>query len=241
LAQSVLFCIPYAGGIAEVTYGKWQACFGNDLDVVPLEPAGHGRRMNEAFEVSIQSTAENFLPKIKEAVAQGKRYAIYAHSMGTLIAYELVKAIAAANLPEPKGLFLSGRLSPEHQYTGPDLHELSDTDLIESLKNIDGSPKDLFNIPELMKAFLPIIRSDYRITETYQFEKPRYQIRGFIHCFFSGGDSLVNLEDMHEWKKYCQGEFLIHRYSGHHFFIHDQYVAICEQIKNVLLDIVATV
>lgn len=234
MASSTLFCIPYAGGIAEVTYAKWQAHLGKEIRVVPLEPPGHGRRMNEAFASSIEATALDFLPKIADVAGNGSPYAIYAHSMGTLIAYELCKAIKRKGLPDPEGMFISGRLTPEHQYGGPDLHRLSDEELIASLMKIDGTPLQLFNMPKLMEAFLPIIRSDYRITEIYNFKEPRHAIEGAMHCFFSDSDALVNLEDMQKWKKYANGPFHLHKFSGHHFFINDHYVAICDIIKRAL-------
>ncbi|MDO6421244.1 thioesterase II family protein [Saccharophagus degradans] len=238
MSDTVLFCIPYAGGIAEVTYGKWQKALGENIQVIPLEPAGHGRRMREPFASTIEATALDFLPHIKQAISEGKKYALYAHSMGTLIAYELVKAIIQARLMEPEAMFLSGRLPPNHQYSGPDLHELSDNDLVESLKKVEGSPKDLFVVPALVETFLPIIRSDYRLTETYTFKPPVISICGSIHCFYSDNDSLVNLQDMYEWRHFCRKDFVVHQYSGHHFFINDHYVDICNEIRNALSEAV---
>lgn len=238
MTDTVLFCIPYAGGTAEVTYGKWQKALGPNIQMVALEPAGHGRRMREPFSESIEATALDFLPKVKQAIGEGKRYAIYAHSMGTLIAYELVKAVIHAGLEEPDALFLSGRLPPNHHYNGPDLHLLDDSGLVESLMKIDGSPKDLFSIPALVDTFLPIIRSDYRLTETYTFEPPITSINGSIYCFFSDQDSLVNLHDLNEWRHFCRKEFIVHQYDGHHFFINDHYVAICAEIRSALSETV---
>lgn len=238
MTEIVLFCIPYAGGIAEVTYGKWQKSLGETIKVVPLEPAGHGRRMREPFSSSVEDTALDFLPLIKQAISEGKRYALYAHSMGTLIAYELVKVIVHHGLDEPEALFLSGRLPPNHHHTGPDLHTLNDVDLIESLKEIDGSPKELFSIPALVETFLPIIRNDYKLTETYSFKAPITSIKGSIYCFFSNNDNLVNLQGMHDWKHYCRDDFVVLEYDGHHFFIDDLYEEICKEIQHALTETV---
>ena len=74
--------------------------------------------------------------------------------MGTVIIYELVKAIARCGLPSPAALFLSGRNPPHLRYAGRDLHCLSDAAFLEEIKGIGGTPKAFFEIKGLVETFL---------------------------------------------------------------------------------------
>ncbi|MCY7295220.1 thioesterase II family protein [Alteromonas sp. a30] len=229
------FAVPYAGGIAESTYGKWQVPLGDRFKVIPLEPAGHGRRMNEPFTDSMQATVDDLFPRIKPLIEQGTPWVIYGHSMGTIIAYELIRRVIDEGLPQPLGLYISGRNGPEHRYTEPDYHILNDEKLAEELKKVDGSPKELFEFPSLLQTFLPIIRNDYKVIENYRHKSPAIQIDGFITAFFSDNDKLVSRDVFEHWGNYCKGRFSVHEFEGHHFFIHDDYPKICELIKADLL------
>ncbi len=229
------FAVPYAGGIAESTYGKWQQPLGDRFKVIPLEPAGHGRRMKDPFTDTMQATVDDLFERIKPEIQQNTPWVIYGHSMGTIIVYELVRRVIAEGLPQPLGLYLSGRNGPENRYTAPDYHVLNDADLVEELRKVDGTPKELFELPALLQTFLPIIRNDYKVIETYHHQGPATQIDGFITTFYSDNDKLVSRDVFEQWGNYCKGRFTVHEFSGHHFFIHDHYPAICELIKAELL------
>jgi medium-chain acyl-[acyl-carrier-protein] hydrolase len=87
-----LFCIPYAGGSANLIFKSWQAELPATIRVIPMELPGHGSRMKEPRLGCVSDVVADLLPQIRAAAADSP-YAIYGHSMGTLIAYELIKAI----------------------------------------------------------------------------------------------------------------------------------------------------
>lgn len=230
------FAVPYAGGIAESTYGKWQEPLGDEFNVIPLEPAGHGRRINTPFTDTMEATVNDLFERIKPFVLHDTPWVIYGHSMGTIVAYELVRKVIDEGMLQPLGMFVSGRNGPEHRYTEPDYHELSDDDLITQLKKVDGTPKELFAYPSLLKTFLPIIRNDYKVIENYRFNQDNpTTMDGFITGFYSDNDRLVSRDNFEHWGFYCKGLFNVHEFSGHHFFIHDDYPKICELIRAQLL------
>lgn len=234
MSEVNLFCIPYAGGIADAIYGKWRRYLGEDIRVYPLDPAGHGRRMKEPLHPDIGSTVEAMFMEILPIIEKGGKYAIYGHSIGSIIAYELGKRIAKSKMMEPVGLFISGRFPPDYVYPGEKLYLLGDQDFIHELTKVDGSPQNIYKHPELVASFLPVIRNDYKIVETYTFEEPKYVLNGFITCLHSSNDSLVAGEAFSGWKLFCNGEFKIHRFIGHHFFINEQTESVCKIIKEQL-------
>jgi medium-chain acyl-[acyl-carrier-protein] hydrolase len=228
-----LFCIPYAGGSAKIIFNGWQQALPSSIKVIPLELAGHGVRIDEPFHGSIEATVADIVSAIKSSVTAAP-YAIYGHSMGSLIAYELTKALNAAGLPAPKTVFLSGRKPPHNCSKPRNIHRYNDTLLLEEMKKLGGTPKVFFEVKELVKAFLPIFRNDYRILELYQFVEPIRPTSADIVFFHSDGDAVVEGPEVNEWAKYTTGLFTRKNFQGGHFFINDNRQAICDIISEYL-------
>ncbi|WP_248930397.1 thioesterase II family protein [Paenibacillus hamazuiensis] len=231
-----LICIPYAGGSAHAIYGKWAEKLDARIQLHPLELAGHGRRMGQALDDSVASAVADMLRSIRSRVAL-RPYAIYGHSMGTVLAYELAAAIREAGLPEPLVLFLSGRLPPHHRYVNNEMHALTDEVFLDKIKRLGGTPPQLFESKELIKLFLPILRNDYRIIEQYRCKLPPARFASDVVFLHSDGDSLVTKPHIYEWEQYTSGRFEVHEYQGGHFFLNDQWLDICRIINRKLIPV----
>ncbi|MCW8876601.1 MAG: thioesterase domain-containing protein [Kangiellaceae bacterium] len=227
-----LFAIPYAGGSADAIYTKWQRELGEDIELVPLEYAGHGIRMAEKRHDTIDQTVAEMLLHIIP-VARERPYAIYGHSMACVVIYELLKAIAKRGFPSAKSVFLSGRNPPHREYKSC-LHALPDNEFLEEIRKIGGTPQDFFEIKELRNTFLPILRNDYKLVEQYRIQMPQHVTHANLSFFYSDNDSMVSLSNAYEWQEYTYGHFSLHRYHGGHFFIHDYYRDICAKMRSKL-------
>ncbi|MCO7224352.1 thioesterase domain-containing protein [Pleionea sp. CnH1-48] len=228
-----LFAVPYAGGSADAIYTKWKKELGEEIQLIPLEYAGHGVRMSEKRHDRIEETVADMLLQISP-VAREEPYAIYGHSMGCVVVYELLKAIAELGLPAPKEVFLSGRNPPHREYK-TSLHTLPEDEFLDEIKQIGGTPQDFFEIKELRNMFLPILRNDYKLVEEYKFQSPQHLTHANLSFFYSDKDSMVELSSAYEWQDYTYGHFTLHRYRGGHFFIHDFYSDMCQKIRNKLV------
>jgi len=226
-----LFAVPYAGSSAVAAYSRWGSLLSDDIKVMPLEIAGHGRRMKEAFLPNIMDDVEDLFNRIKP-IAVSAPYMIMGHSMGTILTYELLKRIKSEGLPEPKCVFLSGRNPPHLPYHGEILHVLNDEQFLDRIKKIGGTPDSFFEFSDLINTFLPILRSDYRKIELYQFESPNEYFDIKFVFFFSDNDYHVTKPDVFEWRKYAN-DLQVHDFSGGHFFINDQSQEICNIINSI--------
>lgn len=225
----VLFGVPFAGGSAAAIYGKWIKHLGDNFQLVPLELAGHGRRTSEPFHDNIADAVADMLKSITE-IARSNTYAFYGHSMGCVLVYELLKAIARAGLPEPQTVFLSGRNPPDHIYAKKDIHYLSDEAFLAEIKKVGGTPREFFELPSLVQMFLPVLRADYRLIERYRYTDPRHITSANLIFFGSDMDPLVTQPHAGEWCKYTNSHFELHHFSGGHFFINQAYPEICKLI-----------
>lgn len=221
-----LYCIPYAGGTASMIYSKWKKSCNDDLVIEPLELKGRGARGREDFYESIQEAALDLSSSIHE-----NEFSLYAHSMGTLIAYELMFALAKIG-KKPVHLFLSGRYAP-HIKSVKNFHIANEQEFIHEIERIGGTPRVVLENRELLNLFLPILKADYRISECYQQTKSEHLFDCNIHYFFSNEDTLITLEQVKEWHTYTSGKMHIYNFNGGHFFIHEAYPEMLNIIKNI--------
>src|SRR5437899_2951091 len=105
-----LLCFPFAGGGIE-SYARWHEMLPEWVEVAAVQLPGRGVRFTEQpysqFEsllVALQPALESFddIP-----------LALFGHSMGSILAYELARAQLRRGLPEPRYLFVSGADAPQ--------------------------------------------------------------------------------------------------------------------------------
>ena len=109
-----LFCIPYAGGSATM-YNRWSTNLSDDIELVPIELAGRGHRMEEPFYPSFDHAVQD----IQQVIAQKRNhdhFALFGHSMGALLAYESAVRMDIHDQQQLRHLFLSGCLPPIQLY-----------------------------------------------------------------------------------------------------------------------------
>ena len=71
---------------------------------------------------------------------------------------------------------------------------------------------------DLLALFLPVLRADMEIIETYQ--DPGNEPFGFPVSAFGGHeDPEVGAEDLDAWRSETRSDFRLHMFPGDHFFI----------------------
>ncbi|MEY8742625.1 thioesterase II family protein [Bacillales bacterium AN1005] len=91
-----LFCIPFAGGSA-VVYSKWKKNTDSFIQIHEVELPGRGRRMNEPLIDNMEAMVEDIFYSIKNNLTEP--YALFGHSMGGLLTYELCHKIQQVGDP----------------------------------------------------------------------------------------------------------------------------------------------
>ena len=78
-------------GIA-FSYAKWKNHFNPSIEVVPIELAGRGYRIEENLYQSMEEAVNDVYNKIVMQIDDSP-YILFGHSMGSLIAYEVARKI----------------------------------------------------------------------------------------------------------------------------------------------------
>ena len=158
-----LFCLPYSGASAMV-YARWRRALPDWLQVCPLELPGRGMRMDEPLQRDIKTLAAQLADEIGRDL--GSPYALFGHSLGGLLAFELAHALKARNLPAPLALFASGTAGPARRDVSEYAIEKTDEQLIARLRELQGTAEEALCNPELMQLMLPILRADFCLLYT---------------------------------------------------------------------------
>lgn len=227
----ILFCLPYAGG-SESIYYEWKKYLSSSIRLNPIELKGRGRRYNEPFYETLDEAVEDIFKNIKYKIMDDD-YAIYGHSMGSLLAYELYYKIKKYNVKEPKHIFFSGYQAPSVIGKKEDIHNLPDYDFIKKMIDIGGTPKEIVNNMEIFEIFIPILRSDFKIIENYNYEKKEKKIECDV-SILCGKQDFLQLKEILAWKDHVAKEIKIYNFEGNHFFINDNIQVITNVINDIL-------
>jgi surfactin synthase thioesterase subunit len=214
-AELRLFCLPYAGGSAAI-FRNWGDFLPPQVLVVPVELPGRGGRLNEPPFVR--------LPALIDALAEAMRpalqspFALFGHSMGAVIAFELARRLRRQHHAEPQKLFVAGRRAPQLPRTEPITYNLPEDEFIQELHRLAGTPREVLAHGELMQLFIPLLRADFEFIETYEYI-PDEPLSCPITVLGGLQDEEVKREWLLLWKEHTTSRCVIRMLPGDHFFI----------------------
>jgi medium-chain acyl-[acyl-carrier-protein] hydrolase len=201
------------------------------LEVIGVQLPGRENRLRESLFRRLEPTVAAAMEAL--APALDRPYALLGYSFGALVAYELVRALRREGQALPQRLLVLGRRAPHLPESSPPVYRLGDEQLVAWMREMGGTPQVLLEHPELLPLFLPILRADLTIHETYQYtaEPPlAVPITGF------GGvrDPQASREEMEAWRDHSSEGFELRLYPGGHFFWKNYQPMLCADIGREL-------
>lgn len=163
-ARLRLFCLPYAGGRASM-FASWAADLPPAIELRALALPGREERydetpLDEPADV-VRAAADAMQPLLD------RPWAAFGHSMGAILAFELVRELRRRGASPPVLLSVAGQNAPRQLTRGGERHLLPDAALADELRHLAGTPPEVLAEPEVMALLLPSLRADFRICETY--------------------------------------------------------------------------
>src|SRR5471032_1015798 len=129
-----LYCLPYSGASAMV-YARWRRKLPEWIEVCPLELPGRGRRFNDPLQTDLPALVNQLAGELQGNL--DLTYALFGHSLGALVAFELAHALRRNGLPPASALFASGAPAPAFREYHTELAvEQSDTQLLARLRQL---------------------------------------------------------------------------------------------------------
>ncbi len=221
-----LFCFPYAGGSGAV-FRAWPKALPG-VDVRPVQLPGRAGRFREAPHTRVRALAVAACDGLQEHL--GEPFALFGHSFGALVAFELARELRRRGGPQPVHLFISARRGPRRPDPVPPLHGLSDDRFLAEVRSrYGGIPDAVLEEPELLALLLPTLRADLQAVETYTYE-PEPPLEVPISAFGGLNDPWAGLEDLEAWQDETRGRFTLTRFPGGHFYLNESETALLEAL-----------
>jgi len=215
-ARYRLFCFPYAGAGASI-FNSWLAELPSEVKVCLIQLPGREDRLQESPQTRCKPIIETLTPIIKPYL--DLPFAFFGHSLGALLSFELIRELRRQKSSLPTHLFVSGSKAPQLPDLKLPIHRLPDEKFIAKIKSFNGTPEAVLQDTQLMARFLPALRADFAVLETY-FYAEEAPLKCPITAFGGWEDRQVNQEELSAWKQQTEAEFTVQMFRSDHFFLH---------------------
>lgn len=214
-ARLRLFCFPYAAG-GDAMFRTWWQALPADVEVCAIRLPGRDQRLHEPLFSRITPLVEALADALAPELA--RPHALYGHSMGARVAFELAREQRRRGRAEPALLAVSGRPAPQCPGRDP-MHALSTDQMIARLRRLGGTPEAVLREPELMAMFLPILRADLAVNEAEP-HRPEPPLACPILALGGTHDERCLRDELDAWRDQTRGGFTAEIFPGGHFFVH---------------------
>lgn len=208
-AEARIVCLPHAGGSASFFHG-WGSL---GAEVLAVQYPGRADRIGDPCAASVLELAR----AVAEAVPKDKPFILFGHSLGAITAFETARVLEHRHGTPPVHLIVSGRQAPDGR-DNTTVHHLPDDDLVDEVVRLGGTDGALLREPEARSVFLPPIREDFRIAETYSY-RPGPLPSCPVTAVVGSEDSEVTPEQASRWGRFTSGAFARHVLPGGHFYL----------------------
>lgn len=214
-----MICLPHAGGGASVYYPWIDRLAAARIELRAVQYPGREDRIKETPIASCLTMADALADAWPRAT-DGIPCAIFGHSMGAIIGFELISELTDRGAPNlPCRLFVSGRNPPHHPPKLAPIHELPDAEFIERLVTEHGGslPSAVISDREMLGLITPILRVDFTLSETHVL-RPKPPVRVPISVFGGVDDPTTSANALAEWERYSKQSCRLRMIAGGHFF-----------------------
>lgn len=198
---------------------NWTALLSKGVQVCPVQLPGRETLRNEPLLARLAPLVEKLTNELEPYLLPP--FAFFGHSLGALVAFELARAIRRRGA-SPVHLFVSSFRAPQLPRRGPCIHALPEAEFIRAIQlQYGGIPRVILDEPELLEIYLPILKADLEITETYDYavEPP---IAHPLSVFGGNEDANVTRHELEQWNVQSTGSFTLRMFPGDHFYLNGQ-------------------
>ncbi|WP_224304258.1 thioesterase II family protein [Streptomyces olivaceus] len=228
---TTLVCFPHAGGLATSFYALSQT-LSERLDVVAVQYPGRQDRHREPAIEDLRELADQTFTALTEALGTERPLALFGHSMGACVAFEVARRLEEQAGVGRTTLFVSGHRAPSLPRT-ENLHLQGDDALLRDIRALSGTAPHALDDEDIVGLFLSSLRADYRAIGTYR--APEDAVLGCPVVALTGDtDPKTTVEEAQAWRDHTTGPFTLKVFSGGHFFASDHTEAVADLVSQHL-------
>lgn len=233
-AKLRLHCFPYSAGNAS-TYTSWVEHLSEDIELVAIQPPGRARRMGEAAYTSMADLIAGLCAEIEPWL--DKPYVIFGHSLGSRVGFELIHQALQRQWRMPEHFIASGSNAPHICRKHKRIYQLEQAEFIAGLKQFSPTTAtEIFDNENLLKLFMPMMRADFTIADTY-FREVGEPLDIPVSVFCGSTDTDAPEHEMSTWQAHFTQPLNCDVFEGGHFFIEDNSEAVVARVNAILRDL----
>lgn len=215
-------------------FRTWPNYLCSKVEMYCIRLPGRESRLQEPAFTRMDALIEALIPHLLPNL--DKPFTFFGHSMGALVSFEIARLLRQNYNLHPLHLFISARRSPQSvDPNGQRLltYTLPDSEFIASIQRFNGLPQLLLEDQELMNLFLPTLRADFAVLETYEYV-PEHPLKCGIDVFGGLQDLVVTRSQLDGWKEQTSEGFCLQMFEGDHFFLNSNKVNLLHYMSQTL-------
>ncbi|MEU5690768.1 alpha/beta fold hydrolase [Actinosynnema sp. NPDC020468] len=210
--------MPFAGAGGSF-FREWDH-LSDDVEVLPVSLPGRERRIDQAPYRNVQRAVNGLLPDLLAEVDRDRPVAVFGHSLGAVLAFEIVRRLVDyTDLPVSR-LLVSGSPGPttrrEVRATG-----LPDDEFLRQVGRFAGFTDEAMTFDGVRDMVLPTLRADVEMHENYR-PSSRDPLPVPITSLRGRSDELVDTGQAREWERETTAGFTLVEPEGGHMYLVDR-------------------
>jgi surfactin synthase thioesterase subunit/glycosyltransferase involved in cell wall biosynthesis len=208
-----LFCFPHAGGGTSGLPMTLQAAA-----IIPVRLPGRESRLAEAPFERMGPLVDALAEAIDPYLVIAQPCAFFGHSMGAVVAFELVRLLRRRGRPLPRMLIASGARAPQYRRHHVPPPDPTGEQFIEEVRRLQGIPPEILDHPAMMRAILPALQADAALYRNYVYADDA-PLPCPIRAYGGAEDPNVRREHLEAWAEQTANSFAVRVLPGGHFYL----------------------
>jgi len=201
------------------------------VELLAVQYPGRQDRLRDRFIVDIRRLAAEIYSAL--AAFSDRPLAIFGHSMGALVGYELALRFEREADERLLGFVPSGLRAPSSRPVAADA--TTDEQLLENVARLGGTDAAVISNPDVLALVLPALRADSQAVALYR-HQPSPPLRCPTLVCVGDEDPLTTVADAEAWRNLVDDHFAIRRFEGGHFYLQTAAAALTATLIAVLRD-----
>lgn len=217
-APTTIVCFPSAGAGATFFAG-WRRLLPADVEALAVELPGRESRLGEVPLRDAAAVVDRVGPLLSGLDA--RQLVLFGHSLGALLAYEVAHWLRDHDGTQPAALIVSASRPPHLPSRLAGITACDDAGVVEGLRRMGCDPSGALSDPEVAELFMPALRADLTIVESYGRARRARPLDIPVLALFGRDDLLTDAGDMADWAEHTAADYAYREFPGGHLFVRD--------------------